>query len=137
MTRTKEIVVSVVILVAAAVAYGVYVKWEHASQDTRQITRIQKAGSLKAGQIIRMLTSGDFRQKLQARKELSKLNPQERKAVLLKMCTQKDAATRMMAVQGLKDFIKDPQVKKVLQGLQKDPDPDVAAQAKQVLGGEK
>jgi len=137
MTRKSEIILSIVILMLAIVAYGGYVWWEHTSLEARKITEVQKTDSLKSNQIIKMLTSGDFKQKLQARRELSKLSPQEKKAVLLKMCKQKNAATRMMAVQGLKDYVKDPAVVKVLNGLAKDPDPDVAAQAKQVLGGVK
>jgi len=137
MAKTKEIVVSLVILVIAAVAYGIYVKWEQAGQDAQAITRVQKADSLKSDQIIKMLTSTDFKQKLQARRELSKLTPKEKKSVLLKMVTQKNAATRMMAVQGLKAYLADAQVKKVLEKLQKDPDADVAAQAKEALGGAK
>ena len=68
---------------------------------------------------------------------MNKLNPQEKKAVFLKMCSAKDAPARMMAVQGLKPFASDPQVKKTLQGLTSDKDEDVAALAKDVLGGGK
>ena len=117
-------------------AYGSYVWWERSREEAREITQAP-AKDLKGDQIIKMLTSGDFKQKLQARKEISKLKPQERKRVLLRMSKEKNPATRMMAIQGLKAFLKDPQVKKVMEGLQKDPDADVAAQAKQALGGGK
>jgi glycerate-2-kinase len=59
------------------------------------------------------------------------LKSAEKKTVLLKMAAEKNPAVRMMAVQGLKDFKDDPQVKKALTGLSGDPDKDVAALAKE------
>ena len=137
MASKKRIIFIVLLLILAAVAYGGYTYWQQVSQETQAITRVQKVGDLKSDQIINMLTSTDFKQKLQARKELNKLTPTEKKAVFLKMLSQKDAATRMMAVQGLKAYLSDAAVKKALEGMLKDKDTDVAAQAEEVLGGKK
>ena len=137
MAGKKNTIISVVILVVAAAAYGGYKYWEQAKKDAQAITKVQKVENLKSEQIIKMLASGDFKQKLQARKELNKLKPAEKKAVLLKMVAEKNPAVRMMAVQGLKEFKDDTQVKNVLTGLSGDSDKDVAALAKEVLGGGK
>ena len=77
---------------------------------------------LKAEEIRTMLTSGNFKQKLEAKDQIDKLEPEERMRVLTALSTDSDAAVRLIAVQKLKKS-DDPRAKDILAKLAKD-DPD-------------
>jgi len=77
---------------------------------------------LKAEEIRSMLTTGDFKQKLEAQKQIDKLEPEERLRIVLALAKDADAAVRLIAVKKLR-AIDDPRAKAELARLAKD-DPD-------------
>lgn len=128
----KKVILPLLILLLAAVGYGVAMWMEGAKKETAQITKSVDVSSMTTKKIMKMLTSGDFKQRLQARKEISRLKPEDRLQVYRAMAKAKDAAVRLMAVSGLASM-KSPGAKKLLQELAKDTDKDVAEQAKEAL----
>ncbi len=80
---------------------------------------------LAAEEVRRKLASGDFRQRLEASKQIDKLAPEEKLQVLLILSKDPQASTRILAVKKLRE-LSDPRAKERLAEMAKsDSDPDV------------
>jgi hypothetical protein len=98
--------------------------WLSASgcQVDKEVTQPYQERSLATDEIKDMLKSADFKQRLEASKQIDQLPPQERLGVLLELTSDPDAATRLLAVKKLKTLT-DPRAKSRLAELATD-DPD-------------
>ncbi len=75
-----------------------------------------------------MLRSGDFKQRLEASKQIEKLPLDEKLRVLDGLAVDPDPAVRLMAAKKLRS-IDDPRAKATRETLKNDADPDVRAMA--------
>ena len=90
-----------------------------------EVTKPYAQRSLATEEIRAMLASGDFKQRLEASRQVDKLEPQERLTVLLELAQDPDAAARLLAVKKLKE-VDDPRARETLTKMAKDdPDPNV------------
>lgn len=90
-----------------------------------------KAKDLTVDEIRAKLQSGDFRQRLEATKQIDSLPSDEKLRVLLVLADDPQPSTRLLAVKKLR-AIDDPQARAKLEQIAKnDPDPDVRELAAQ------
>ncbi len=91
----------------------------------KSITEPYVEKDLPVEEIKTKLLSGDLTQKIAARKQINKLEPEEKLRVLLVLADQPEATVRLLAVRELL-WIDDPKAVSKLKSLAKnDPDPDV------------
>lgn len=89
---------------------------------------------LTTSEIRTKLKSGSFREKLEARKQIGKLEREPRLKVLGALATDDDRPTRTIAVQELSVMLPDPAARELLQQLAaEDADPDIRALAAEKL----
>ncbi len=113
----------------AVAAVGAWVAMGGCATDPT-VAKPHEKRDLKAEEIRAMLTTGDFKQKLEAQQQIDKLEPEERMSVLATLSTDADAAVRLIAVKKLKKS-DDPRAKDILAKLAKnDPDETVRDLAK-------
>ena len=86
------------------------------------VTRPYEERDMTVREIRKKLTSGDFRQKLEASKQIDKLEVEERLSVLLVLSEDAEASTRLLAVKKLAK-IEDSRAQARLERMSKD-DPD-------------
>lgn len=123
MTRAKRFVLGGSLL--AAVAVGAAWLLSSGCQIDRQVTEPYREPTLTGAEILTMLASGDFKQTLEASKQIDRLASEEKLAVLLDLARDQNAATRLLAVKKLAD-VDDPRARKALADMAKDdPDPTV------------
>ena len=84
-----------------------------------------KARVFTADEIRAKLNSGDFRQRLEATKQIDSLQPEEKLALLLLLADDPQPSTRLLAVKKLKTLPDSAAKEKLQQIARSDPDPDV------------
>ncbi|MBI2930832.1 MAG: HEAT repeat domain-containing protein [Planctomycetes bacterium] len=88
-----------------------------------------KERDLKAEEIRTMLTGGDFKQKMEAQKQIDKLEPEEKLGLLVTLSNDSDPAVRLIAIKKLRP-IEDARAKERLAQMAKeDPNEMVRQQA--------
>ena len=127
--------IAIVLLIIAGVGYGLVVWLDKSHSDASSITKTVDVSKLDTNRLIKMLSSGDFKKIIQARKEISKLDIKKRLYVLEEMAKAKDSAVRMMAVTELGKLKNNKNAINILKRLASDKDKDVAEEAKKTLEG--
>lgn len=123
MTCGKKCVGYGVLLLLAAAIGGVWIF--HSGCIDSSVTQPYQEKDLTLDEIRSKFQSGDFKQKLEAGKQIDKLEPSEKLRVLLTLSKEQDPPTRVLAVKKLKP-IDDPRARETLERLAKeDPDPTV------------
>jgi hypothetical protein len=91
----------------------------------RDITKPPEKRDLKADEIRAKLTGSDFKEKLEAEKQIDKLEPDEKRRILLGLSGDADPAVRLIAVKHLRR-LDHPDARAALEKLAAgDPDPTV------------
>jgi hypothetical protein len=123
MTRTTRIALGSSLLVGLVVG-GLWLSASGCQVNT-QVTEPYRERKLAADEIRSMLRSDDFKQRVEASKQIDSLAGEDKLAVLLDLARDPDAATRLLAVKKLKG-VDDPRARQALADLGKnDPDPTV------------
>ena len=120
----KKLVVAGIVLLAAA---GGWLAFAGCHVDGTVAQPVEHR-DLALDEIRGMLKSGDFKQKLEASKQIDKLPLDDRLRVLDGLAADPDQAVRLMAAKKLKT-IDDPRAKATLEKLKNDADADVKAMA--------
>lgn len=98
------------------------------------VTDMPEEQDLTTDEIRTKLKSGSFREKLEARKQIGKLEREPRLKVLRALATDDDRPTRTIAIQELGALLPDPGARETLAQLARDePDPDLRALAQEKL----
>jgi hypothetical protein len=119
----KKIVIIAAIVAAAGAAAAWYACKR--SQVDPTVTQPFVERDLTTDEIRAKMASGDFKQVLEASKQIDKLDPAERLRVLLKLADDPQASTRLLAVRKLR-AMDDPRARERLDAMAKgDPDADV------------
>ena len=96
------------------------------------VTEPYKERELRLVEIQNMVKSGDFKQQLEASKQIDKLEPADKLQIVRRLADDPDPAVRLIAVKKLRTM-DEPEAREMLGRLAaKDPDPDVRS-----LAGEK
>jgi hypothetical protein len=98
------------------------------------VTDMPEEQDLTSTEIRTKLKSGSFREKLEARKQIGKLEREPRLQVLRALATDPDAPTRTIAIQELGVMLPDPAAQETLELLaREDADPNLRALAQEKL----
>jgi hypothetical protein len=112
-----------IIAALATAGYFLYPKLIHPVDKT--VSQPYNAPNLTVEQIRTQLNSGDFKQKLEAGKQIDKLAPEEKLHVLLALSHDTESSSRMLAIKKMKS-LEDPRAKERITEMAKsDPDTDV------------
>lgn len=136
MTRRGRKVLAIVgggLLVLAAVALVLWQRYQAAGEEAAELTAPAVAKDLPVEEIRTKLKSGNFRDKLAAKKQIEKLEPADRLAVLAALLEDADVATRLLAVSALADVGSDEARAKLGEVAAKDADEKVRAAAAEAL----
>jgi len=131
--RKALVIVAGVLLVLAAAAAVVYQRYTAAGDEAKELTAPAVARDLPVEEIRAKLQSGNFREKLAAKKQIEKLEPTDRVAVLAALLQDPDVATRLIAVSALGDLGSDEARTKLAEVAAKDGDEKVRAAATEAL----
>lgn len=133
--RTRVVVAAVALSLAGAGTWAV-LQWHRAEEDVQAVTAAPDSPGLSAARIAEMLASPDFKERIQARRQIDRLPERERVEVLAALSTDERAEVRMLAVSGMEALRSLPRVRDLLSRLAAgDPDPDVRASAGKIGGG--
>lgn len=131
MSRGKTVLLSVVILLLAGGA-GLGVWYWRGKAEAEAVTKVERR-DLPVEEIRQKLQSGNFREKLEAKKQIGKLTPEDRVAVLRVLLTDPQAATRLIAVSELGKLEGDAARAALAEAAEKDADEMVRAAAKEAM----
>lgn len=135
MTRTPRVVLGSLIVLAAAAGYGIY-WWHESALQVEDPLRGAAADDPAVTEARRLLTSGEDRDRLLARRHVEALPHEARLQVLLALARDPKPATRQFAASNMVGLRGDPRVLAVLANLaQNDPDPGVREAAAKTLDG--
>ena len=116
---------------ASAAGLGLWLHLGGCHIDTG-VTEPYKERELRLVEIQNMVRSGDFKQKLEASKQIDTLEPADKLQIVRRLADDPDPAVRLLAVKKLRTM-DEPEARERLGRLAaKDPDPDVRS-----LAGEK
>jgi hypothetical protein len=116
---------------ASAAGFGLWLHLGGCHIDT-SVTEPHRERDLRLVEIQNMARSGDFRQILEASKQIDKLEPADKLQILGWLADDPDPAVRLLSVKKLRTM-NEPEARATLARLaSKDPDPDVRS-----LAGEK
>jgi HEAT repeat protein len=128
MTRSQFAVGGVVL--ALLVAGTAWLATSGCNVD-RSVTEPHRERNLMVEDIRRMLKSGDFKDRLEAARQIDKLGDDEKVTVLLELAQDPDPAARILAARKLRD-LDEPRATEALARLaSEDADPDVREAATQ------
>jgi len=98
------------------------------------VTEMPEEQDLTTAEIRSKLKSGSFREKLEARKQIGKLEREPRLQVLRALAADEDRPTRTIAIQELGVMLPDPGAQETLEQVaREDADPDLRALAQEKL----
>lgn len=109
---------------ASAAGVGLWLHLGGCHIDTA-VSEPYKERDLRLVEIQNMVKSGDFKQQLEASKQIDKLEPADKLQICRVLAGDSDPAVRLLAVKKLRPM-NDPEAREILGRLaSKDPDPDV------------
>lgn len=134
-TRRKKIlsVLLALLIVAAAAAAVFWWRYKATQAEMAEVSAPVVQKDLPVEAIRAQLKSGNFRDKLAAKKQIEKLEPGDRLAVLTVLLGDDDVATRLLAVKALADLGSNEARAKLSEVAAKDADEKVRAAAAEAL----
>ena len=115
-------------------AWGAW-SWVRMTRELQAVTAVPDSGVLSVDRIAVLLASPDFKERLQARRQIDRL-PEDQRVTLLEMLSKDSRPeVRLMAASGMEPVRAVPRVREILARLARDPDPDVRATAVRLAGG--
>lgn len=134
MNRPRGWMVGGAALALVLAVWGAW-SWVRMTRELQAVTAAPDSGVLSVDRIAVLLASPDFKERLQARRQIDRL-PEDQRVTLLEMLSKDSRAeVRLMAVSGMEPVRAVPRVREILAQLARDPDPDVRASAVRLAGG--